>query len=218
MTLGNRIKQVRIQMGISQEKLAEELNVSRSAIAKWETDGGVPELNNLLQIAKKFDISIDELTGNMEKQEKKIEHTQKAGFDYEFGNQYYDIDLTGWNDGVNKVSIVDEDNDFLFYKKMLRKKSVYGIIGKKYIASISPVKGITVEQNPAMKLDRDYFCGRVSAVELAKREGLIRGFLDFRDDDYRNIVIDHFGKQMIRLQFGREINVTEITKIEELID
>lgn len=56
------------------------------------------------------------------------------------------------------------------------------------------------------------------AVELAKREGLIRGFLDFRDDDYRNIVIDHFGKQMIRLQFGREINVTEITKIEELID
>lgn len=127
-----------------------------------ETDGGVPELNNLLQIAKKFDISIDELTGNMEKQEKKIEHTQKAGFDYEFGNQYYDIDLTGWNDGVNKVSIVDEDNDFLFYKKMLRKKSVYGIIGKKYIASISPVKGITVEQNPAMKLDRDYFCGRVS--------------------------------------------------------
>lgn len=218
MTLGNRIKQLRIQMGISQEKLAEELNVSRSAIAKWETDGGVPELNNLLQIAKKFDISIDELTGNMEKQEKKIEHTQKAGFDYEFGNQYYDIDLTGWNDGVNKVSIVDEDNDFLFYKKMLRKKSVYGIIGKKYIASISPVKGITVEQNPAMKLDRDYFCGRSVAVELAKREGLIRGFLDFRDDDYRNIVIDHFGKQMIRLQFGREINVTEITKIEELID
>ena len=71
MTLGNRIKQLRIQMGISQEKLAEELNVSRSAIAKWETDGGVPELNNLLQIAKKFDISIDELTGNMEKQEKK---------------------------------------------------------------------------------------------------------------------------------------------------
>ncbi len=35
MTLGNRIKQLRIQMGISQEKLAEELNVSRSAIAKW---------------------------------------------------------------------------------------------------------------------------------------------------------------------------------------
>lgn len=45
MTLGNRIKQLRIQMGMSQEELAEELNISRSAIAKLETGGGIPELN-----------------------------------------------------------------------------------------------------------------------------------------------------------------------------
>lgn len=218
MTLGNRIRQLRIQMGISQEELAEQLNVSRSAVAKWETDGGIPELNNLLQIAEKFGISLDELTGNMEKQKGKSEHIPKTSYGYELGNQYYNIELTGWNDGVNKVSIVSEDNDFLFYKKMLIKKSVYGIIGKKYITSISPVKGMTVEQNPAMKLDREYFCGKPVVVETAKKEGFLSGFLDFRDDDYRNVIIDDFGKEIIRLQFGREINVNEITKVEELID
>ena len=36
---GRKIKQLRNENGLSQEKLAEKLNVSRSAVAKWETDG-----------------------------------------------------------------------------------------------------------------------------------------------------------------------------------
>ncbi len=39
MTVGEEIKQLRNENGLSQEKLAEKLNVSRSAVAKWETDG-----------------------------------------------------------------------------------------------------------------------------------------------------------------------------------
>lgn len=39
MTVGEKIKQLRNENGISQEKLAEKLNVSRSAVVKWETDG-----------------------------------------------------------------------------------------------------------------------------------------------------------------------------------
>lgn len=45
MTIGEKIKQLRSEKGLSQEKLAERLNVSRSAIAKWETDGGIPEID-----------------------------------------------------------------------------------------------------------------------------------------------------------------------------
>lgn len=39
MTVGEKIKQLRNENGLSQEKFAEKLNVSRSAVAKWETDG-----------------------------------------------------------------------------------------------------------------------------------------------------------------------------------
>ena len=39
MTVGEKIKHLRNVNCLSQEKLAEKLNVSRSAVAKWETDG-----------------------------------------------------------------------------------------------------------------------------------------------------------------------------------
>ena len=65
MTMGAKIKQLRSKKGLSQEKLAEKLNVSRSAVAKWEADGGIPEIDNLLQLSLVFGISIDELVGNV---------------------------------------------------------------------------------------------------------------------------------------------------------
>ena len=43
MTLGAKIRQARRKCGFSQEQLAEKMAVSRSAIAKWETDKGLPD-------------------------------------------------------------------------------------------------------------------------------------------------------------------------------
>lgn len=56
MTLGEKIKFLREKKGITQECLAEELNVSRSAIAKWESDNGIPDIDNLKRISNYFDI------------------------------------------------------------------------------------------------------------------------------------------------------------------
>lgn len=47
---------------------------------------------------------------------------------------------------------------------------------------------------------------------------LIRGFLDFRDDDYLNVVISSFETDILRLQFGGKLNLGDITKIEEFGD
>ena len=47
MTLGAKIKEARRKCGLSQEQLAEKMSVSRSAIAKWETDKGLPDVGNL---------------------------------------------------------------------------------------------------------------------------------------------------------------------------
>ena len=61
MTLGEKIKFLRTEESITQEEFAEKLNVSRSAIAKWETDNGTPDIANLKMISKMFKISIDDL-------------------------------------------------------------------------------------------------------------------------------------------------------------
>ena len=47
MTLGEKIREARRKCGLSQEQLADKMSVSRSAIAKWETDKGLPDVGNL---------------------------------------------------------------------------------------------------------------------------------------------------------------------------
>ena len=56
MTFGAKLKQARQNSKLSQEQLAEKLNVSRSAIAKWETDKGMPDIDNLKAISQLLDI------------------------------------------------------------------------------------------------------------------------------------------------------------------
>ena len=61
MTIGQKIIALRNSMGISQEKLAELLNVSRQSISKWEMDHSVPQIDKILQISEIFSISCDDL-------------------------------------------------------------------------------------------------------------------------------------------------------------
>lgn len=66
MTLGEKLKNARKSTGLSQEQLAEKLCVSRAAVAKWETDRGLPDVMNLKAISQLLDISIDALLGDGE--------------------------------------------------------------------------------------------------------------------------------------------------------
>ena len=66
MTLGEKLKEARKQASLSQEQLAEKLGVSRSAVAKWETDNGIPDVGNLKVIAQLLDVSIDYLLDDRE--------------------------------------------------------------------------------------------------------------------------------------------------------
>ena len=61
MMLGDKIKGARKQFGLSQEQLAEKLAVSRSAIAKWENDKGLPDVENLKMLSRVLNVSIDYL-------------------------------------------------------------------------------------------------------------------------------------------------------------
>ena len=61
MTLGEKIKEARKQCGLSQEQLAEKMAVSRSAVAKWEANNGLPDVENLKALAQLLNVSIDYL-------------------------------------------------------------------------------------------------------------------------------------------------------------
>ena len=61
MTLGEKIKDLRKAASITQEELAEKIGVSRQAVTKWESDVGMPDVENLKIIATLFNITVDEL-------------------------------------------------------------------------------------------------------------------------------------------------------------
>lgn len=61
MSLGKLIKRRRTQLLLTQEELATRLNVSKSAIGKWETDGGIPDRDNLYKLAEVLKISVNDL-------------------------------------------------------------------------------------------------------------------------------------------------------------
>ena len=60
---GERLKELRVENGIGQVKLAEDLNVSKGIISRWENGLREPKLSNLVSLAQYFQVSIDYLAG-----------------------------------------------------------------------------------------------------------------------------------------------------------
>ena len=61
MIFAKKLKQLRQQADWSQEQLADRLNVTRQAVAKWERGAGFPDIDNMQALAKLFNTSVDEL-------------------------------------------------------------------------------------------------------------------------------------------------------------
>lgn len=66
MSFGSNLQAVRKMYQLSQEELAEMLGVSRQAVSKWEIGEGYPEVDKLLLLSKRLNVSLDSLleTGN----------------------------------------------------------------------------------------------------------------------------------------------------------
>lgn len=71
-TMGKRIVANRKRLGITQDRLAEQLGVTAQAVSKWENDQSCPDITMIPKLAELFGISADELLG-MEKKEQKQE-------------------------------------------------------------------------------------------------------------------------------------------------
>jgi len=89
MSFGENLQVIRKKNQLSQENLAEILGVSRQAVSKWELGEGYPEVDKLLLLSKKLNISLDSLFGN--------EHTTDTS---ENGKLSDKIRIASHNEGV----------------------------------------------------------------------------------------------------------------------
>ena len=96
MTFAEKLKTIRKQAGMSQERLAEKLGVSRQAVTKWETDTGIPDIENMMAISALFDISVDELLSNEKGAKKPADYLYESITEYDIDEpKRYDMKFGG---------------------------------------------------------------------------------------------------------------------------
>ena len=77
MEVGAHIKKYRMNMGISQEELAEKVYVSRQTVSNWETEKNYPDIHSILLLSSVFNVSLDQLIkGDVEIMKKEIKDTE----------------------------------------------------------------------------------------------------------------------------------------------
>ena len=81
MSLGENLQFLRKKENITQEQLAEQLNVSRQSVSKWESDSAYPEMDKLLQLCNLFHCSMDDL---VQKEISQVYIEDKADYDNHF--------------------------------------------------------------------------------------------------------------------------------------
>ena len=162
MSLGKNLQYLRQLSGnMTQETLAEKLNVSRQTISKWEMDAANPEMDKALELCRIFNCSLDNLfREDMDKRSEKymnLRIEEVAGFRYV---EYTVISTDPESDAIGKVyKLARENGDdkpkvigWDFPKLSVEQINVYNMHG--YTAAwIVPIgiepKGLTVKEQKA---------------------------------------------------------------------
>ena len=75
MEIGKKLKEARQMSGLTQENVAEKLNVSRQTISNWETENFYPDILYVLQLSDLYQVSLDEL---LKGDERMIQHLEDS--------------------------------------------------------------------------------------------------------------------------------------------
>lgn len=99
MDYGEKLYKLRKQKSLSQETVANELNVSRQSVSLWETNQSSPSMENLITLARLYQVSLDELVGIKDLKEHKEEPLYSSTFK------------------LDKTAIYRRDHYYLYTKK-----------------------------------------------------------------------------------------------------
>lgn len=162
MTLGNRISYHRKKLGLTQEALAKQLDVTNQAVSKWEADLCCPDVMLLPKIADIFGITVDELFGRErqaepEQAEAGKETPKKQGFTIDFGSLFGTKIHLGYQDvNVTDGSLPWDDDGVL-------RAVVF--VGRTLMAHHAGAKDFTFTyEGPALDVDSAFsiVCGDIA--------------------------------------------------------
>ncbi len=78
MNLGEKLFELRKAKNLTQDEVAEKLNVTRQTVSKWETNQSTPDFDKIVPISELFEIGVEELLTGKLKEEKQLEKEEKV--------------------------------------------------------------------------------------------------------------------------------------------
>lgn len=161
MTFGEKLKAARKEAGLSQEQFAEKMSVSRSAVAKWESDKGMPDVNNLKVMAQLLDVSMDYLLDEDEKLS--FNETREA------------VDL----DSFEVIGNCRDKKDAACYARFNEADAIYPLIRRKKMSKAEWLTDLIV--GPGIIQGADYLSDSSSyyLVESGSKQLLVNISADF---------------------------------------
>ena len=185
MTFAEKLKSIRKQAGMSQEQLAEKIGVSRQAVTKWETDAGVPDIENIMALSALFDISIDELFSNEKGEKKLAEYLFESVTEYDIDEpKRYDMKfggakrfmLSGYEGEKIRVRLVSNtlstlQNDFKVKIDDIRKRIDVDVIRRNGVSEATAKEAVTIfVQIPSPYIGRIACAVNAETVEIRSLE------------------------------------------------
>ncbi len=132
MLFSEKLKLLRTKNNLTQEELAEKLNVSRQAITKWESGDGIPDVDNLKSLSILFNVTIDELVKEdktvrvkgkyLYKEELDIDHTKH--FDIEI-SKIYEMNIKPNMEEKVKIELLSDEEEKLSELYKIKIDNIY---------------------------------------------------------------------------------------------
>lgn len=212
MNLGEMLIKARKDRGLSQEELAGQLGVSRSAVAKWESGRGMPDIENIMRLAQVFHMTVDELL-QAAPREKPVLH---CAMDKDCLMRCCTVTLSDWNDGPADAYPVGEDERFLFYVCPEKRSVRIGAVAKSYIVKIEVSdKKSKPDLTAFQDLSRRDFIRQTVDIDLDSRrflDGLIGP-----ETEYRDTYLSDMTEDTLYLGVSHAVPLEKVTKIERCI-
>lgn len=158
MRLSEKIYQLRRDSGMSQEKLAEILNISRQTVSKWESDASKPDAEMLLSLSKVFDISIDALL----KDEIELQSTGASSSQVKSHSDTFDSSVKSTENHDTVLPTKKRKPLLAIFLSIL----VIGVVGSiiYYITELRPTELIPIEDNHIVRISEK--CESVLLLEV----------------------------------------------------
>ena len=143
MNINEKLLLLRKKAGLSQESLAEKLNVTRQTVSNWELGQTTPDILQAKELSKIFKVSLDDLTDN--KLEFEVKDNSNSILKDLIGKNCLLLINEEYNDSYidceSKVKILDVSDSFIKVEYTKGKKIVEKLIDIDIITSIKVVEG-----------------------------------------------------------------------------